>query len=131
MMVATPTTPTRIVIRRCACVSARWSAISAMISVKTNKPTLKRTTLSRRSAVAMIRGVSWALATWIATSSDPNVNTRNESASVTTVWNIACAPSSARIGFQLSQSSRMRSNGMVASTTTMAMNGTTHNADLR
>ena len=41
--------------------------------------------LSRSNVVAMIRGVSWPPATWIATSSDPKVNTRNESVSVIVV----------------------------------------------
>ncbi len=53
--------------------------------VKTKSPTLNRTTLSRSSVVAIIRGVSWPLATWMATSKDPNVKTRNDSASEMTV----------------------------------------------
>ena len=39
---------------------------------------MHRMTLSRSSVVAMMRGVYWPPATWIATSSEPNVKTRNE-----------------------------------------------------
>ena len=42
-------------------------------------------TLSRSSVVAMTRGVYWPLATWIATSSEPNVKTTKERLSVMTV----------------------------------------------
>ena len=38
--------------------SSRLRAITAKISVNTNRPTLPRTTLSRSRVVAMIRGVS-------------------------------------------------------------------------
>ena len=58
----------------------------AKTSVNTNSPTLPRTTLSRSSVVAMMRGVSWPPAIWIATSSEPNVNTTNDSVSVMVVW---------------------------------------------
>ena len=34
----------------------------------------------------MMRGVSWPPATWIATSSEPNVKTMNDSVSVIVVW---------------------------------------------
>ena len=42
-------------------------------------PTVNRIPLSRSSVVAMIRGVYCPPATWIATSSEPKVNTRKES----------------------------------------------------
>ena len=49
--------------------------------------------MSRSSVVAMTRGVYWPLATWIATSSEPNVKTTNERVSVMTVLESALAPS--------------------------------------
>jgi hypothetical protein len=88
--------------------------------------------LSRNSIVAMMRGVSCPLATWIATSSDPKVNTRKDSASVMTVPYIACAPDCASAPTcQSSHSSRRRMNGATRRTRTMAISGTDHNADLR
>ena len=45
--------------------------------VKVNKPTVKRMTLFRSSVVAMIRGVSCPLATWIATINELKVKTMN------------------------------------------------------
>ena len=51
-------------------------------------------TLSRSSVVAMMRGVYCPLATWIATSSEPNVKTSNDSDSVMTALHSAFAPSS-------------------------------------
>ena len=50
-------------------------------------------TLSRSSVVAMMRGVYWPLATWIATSSEPKVKTMNDRENVMTALNIAFAPS--------------------------------------
>ena len=50
-------------------------------------------TLSRSSVVAIMRGVYWPLATWMATSSEPNVKTTNERLSVMTVLASALAPS--------------------------------------
>ena len=47
----------------CAAVSTRFSAMTAKMSENTNSPTLNLTTLSRRSVVAIIRGVSWPPAT--------------------------------------------------------------------
>ena len=46
----------------------------------------------------MMRGVSWPLAIWIATSSEPNVKTTNESVSVMMVWNSVWAPATPRPG---------------------------------
>ncbi len=66
--------------------------MTASSSVKTNSPTLTRTTLSRSSVVAITRGVSWPPAIWMATSSEPKVKTRNDSDSVMTVWYIVVAP---------------------------------------
>ena len=60
--------------------------------VKTKQPTVNRITLSRSSVVAMIRGVYCPPATWIATSSEPNVKTRNERFSVITVSSMVRAP---------------------------------------
>ncbi len=48
------------------------------ISENINNPTIQRMTLSRSSVVAMMRGVYWPPAIWMATSSEPNVNTRND-----------------------------------------------------
>jgi hypothetical protein len=55
---------------------------TAQNNVKANRPTANRITLLRSSVVAMIRGVSCPPATWMATSSEPKVNTRNEIVSV-------------------------------------------------
>ncbi len=86
----------------------------------------------RRSVVAMIRGVSWPPATWIATRSEPNVNTRNDKVSVITVWYSAVAPvGSSPPSRQRSHSSNARSTGASSSTSAMATSGTVHNADLR
>ncbi len=57
------------------------------------RPTVYLITRSRSSVVAMMRGVSCPLAIWIATSSEPKVNTTNVSVSVTMVWNRVRAPS--------------------------------------
>ena len=64
--------------------------------VKTKQPTVNRITLSRSSVVAMIRGVYCPPATWIATSSEPNVKTRNERLIVTTVSSRDRAPAMGR-----------------------------------
>ena len=80
----------------------------------------------------MIRGVSWPPATWIATSSEPNVNTRNDRASVMTVWYSACAPDRASaVSSQSSQRSSQRRIGAMPNTNAMAMSGTVQSADLR
>ena len=64
----------------------------AKTRVKTKQPTVNRMTLSRSSVVAMIRGVYCPPATWIATSSEPNVKTRKERFNVTTVSSMDRAP---------------------------------------
>ena len=80
----------------------------------------------------MILGVSCPPATWIATSSEPNVNTRNDSVSVMTVWYSPAAPAGAMsVSSQPSHASRMRSSGATANTIAMAMSGTVQSADLR
>ena len=61
--------------------SSRSRAITEKISANTNNPTLYRTTLSRSSVVAMMRGVSCPPAICTATSSEPKVKTRNDSVS--------------------------------------------------
>ena len=61
--------------------------------------------------VAMIRGVSWPPAIWIATSSEPNVNTRNDSVSVMTVWYSARGTGDAECG---ERASRARRRGCAA-----------------
>ena len=58
--------------------SIRVSTRTAKARVNTNMPTIARMTLSRSSVVAMMRGVYWPPATWIATSSEPKVKTMNE-----------------------------------------------------
>ena len=80
----------------------------------------------------MIRGVSWPPATWIATSSEPNVNTRNDKVNVITVWYSAVAPAgSSPPRRQRSQASNARSAGASSNSSAMATSGTVHNADLR
>ena len=64
--------------------------------MKTKQPTVNRITLSRSSVVAMIRGVYCPPATWIATSSEPNVKTRNERFIVTTVSSMRPRPAMGR-----------------------------------
>ena len=53
----------------------------------------KRMTLSRSNVVAMMRGVYCPPATWMATSSEPKVNTMKERLKVSTALNIVLAPS--------------------------------------
>ena len=80
----------------------------------------------------MIRGVSCPPAIWIATSSEPNVNTRNDSASVMIVWYIACAPETPSSAIcHPSQASMRCTMGAVTSSIAIAMIGTVHSADLR
>ena len=59
--------------------STLLAAPIAKSSVKMNNPAVFRIVLSRSSMVAIIRGVSCPLATWIATSIDPNVKTTKAS----------------------------------------------------
>ena len=86
--------------------SIRDNTRSAKTIVKTKQPTVNRITLSRSSVVAMIRGVYWPPATWMATSSEPNVNTRKERFSVITVSSIDRAPGMDRPKYEVSWSSR-------------------------
>ncbi len=80
----------------------------------------------------MTRGVICPPATWIATSSEPNVNTRNASVSEMTVWSIACAPDTASPpNSHPSQASRWCRIGVTASSIAIATIGTVHSADLR
>ena len=131
-MHATPRIPVRNTPTSSTAAPCRLSPVTAKTSVKTDRPTLYRTTLSRSSVVAMIRGVSCPPATWIATSSEPNVNTRNDSVSVMTVWYNDCAPAGSNpTRRQRSQLSSPRSMGARSSTRTIAMIGTVHSADLR
>ncbi len=58
--------------------SIRVSTRTAKARVKRKMPTIVRMTLSRSRVVAMMRGVYWPPATWIATSSEPKVKTMNE-----------------------------------------------------
>ena len=104
----------------------------ANTSVNTNRPTLPRTTLSRSSVVAMMRGVSWTPATWIATSSDPNVNTTNESVSVIVVWYSACAPETDSPDKRhFSHASTTRSTGAKTSTARIESRGIVQSAERR
>ena len=61
-------------------------------SVKTKTPTTVRMALSRNSVVAMMRGVYCPPATWIATSSEPKVKTRNDRFIVMRVSSVDRAP---------------------------------------
>ena len=80
----------------------------------------------------MILGVSCPPAIWIATSSEPNVNTRNDRVNVMTVWYSPVAPAGASaVSSQPSHLSRMRNSGDTASTSAMAIRGTVQSADLR
>ena len=116
----------------CTFLSRRSSAITAKTSVKTKRPTLYLTTLSRKSVVAMIRGVNCPPAIWIATNSEPNVKTRNDSVSVITVWYSDWAPDMPKpVIRHASRLSRTRSTGATASTNKMERNGTIQRADLR
>ena len=62
--------------------------------MKTKTPTVVRMALSRSSVVAMMRGVYWPPATWIATSNEPKVKTRNDRLSVMSVSSNDRAPAS-------------------------------------
>ena len=61
---------------------------------KQNSPTMLRMTLSRSSAVTMMRGVNCPLAICTATSSEPKVKTRNDRCSVISISIAESAPSS-------------------------------------
>jgi hypothetical protein len=112
--------------------SCRLSALTENTSENTKRPTLYRTTLLRRSVVAMILGVSWPPATWIATSNEPNVNTRNDKRKRDHRLiqrrgargpEPAQPPSQPRI--------ERAQHGLSSRTSAMATSGTVHNADLR
>ena len=64
--------------------------------VKTKYPTVKRILLSRKSVVAMIRGVYCPPATWMATSRELKVNTIKERFVVTIVSSSDRAPAISR-----------------------------------
>lgn len=61
------------------------------MTVSRNSATMLRTVLSRSRIVAMIRGVIWALATWIATSSELKAKTMNDSTAPTKTWSTVWA----------------------------------------
>ncbi len=101
-------------------------------SVKTFRPTVYLMTRSCSRVVAMMRGVSWALAIWSATSSDPNVKTMNESVSVKIVWNSASAPATlSPVRFQVTQRSIRLSTLNSRNSSSAATSGTTQSADRR
>ncbi len=96
------------------------------------RPTEYLITRSRSSVVAMMRGVSCPLAIWIATSSDPNVKTTNESVSVMMDWNSVWAPATASpVRSHVTKRSSRCSNCMTAIASSTAMIGTTHRAERR
>src|SRR6187455_602089 len=89
------------------------------------------TTLSHSSVVAMIRGVSCELATWIATSSEPKVNTTNDNAAVTMSSSVARAPVGDKSRkCQPSQGSIDRRILEVTRASGIVTMGTTHSDDL-
>ena len=73
-------------------VSNRAPVPTANIMLKVNSPTVNLMTLFRSSVVAINRGVSWPLATWITISSDPNVKTMKAVVRVSTVFSASVAP---------------------------------------
>ena len=82
----------------------------------------------------MILGVSCPPAIWIATSSEPNVNTRNDrrQRDDRLVQRPARRPAPVRVSCQPSHASRMRSERRhVANTIAIAMSGTVQSVDLR
>jgi hypothetical protein len=80
----------------------------------------------------MIRGVSWPLATWIATSMEPKVNTTNDIVAVISPWSIASAPWALKPKkLHPSQWSRSRNSRAVMNSSGIAMNGTIQSEDLR
>ncbi len=104
---AMPSSPATSVESSNTTVSVRFCPCTANISVNTFRPTEYLITWSRSRVVAMTRGVSCALATCSATSSEPNVKTMNERVSVISVWKSAREPST---------SSPVRSQGIHRST---------------
>jgi hypothetical protein len=111
--------------------SGRETAPMAKSIVNTKSPTVPRMTLSRNSVVAMIRGLSCPLATWIATSIDPKVKTRNESVSVMMVCIAAVVPASVngQMGTQFKRLSIAIAIRNAICSSSIAMNGTTHSED--
>ncbi len=99
--------------------------------VKMNRPTVKRMTLLRSSVVAMIRGVSCPLATWIATRSDPKVKTMNEIVSVSTVFRASDVPAGVapNQGTHPSRSCSPNTRRMAIFSSTSAKNGTIQSAE--
>jgi hypothetical protein len=87
-----PRTAVVHVTRRGTVSSIRATVPMANNRVMRNRPTVNRMTLSRNKVVAMIRGVSWPLAIWMATISEPNVKTINESVSVMIVCRAVSVP---------------------------------------
>jgi hypothetical protein len=67
---------------------ARASVPTLKASVSTNNAMMSRMVLSRSSVVAMMRGVSWALAIWIATSSELKANTMKATVAETTLSSV-------------------------------------------
>ncbi len=89
-------------------------------------------TLSRSSVVAMMRGVYCPLATWIATNSEANVKTSNDSVSVMTALESALAPSSpSPYPTQLSRPSSASTMSLNTRSATPAATGTIHSDERR
>ena len=112
--------------------TVRLSALTANSSVNMFRPTVYLITRSRSSVVAMMRGVSWPLAIWIATSSEPNVKTTNESVSVMSVWNRVWAPSTpSPVRSQVTKRSSRCSTRMSMSASSTDAIGATQSAERR
>src|SRR5262245_450292 len=111
--------------------SRRFCDVSAKSSVKMNRLTVYLTTSLRSSVVAMMRGVICALATWIATSNDPNVNTTNDRVAVTTSCRVASAPLTDNDSrFHSNHGSIQRNNLVSRKAKGMVTKGTTQSEDL-
>src|SRR3954451_14446819 len=112
--------------------SIRALVPTANSMVNVNRPTLQRITLLRRSAVAMMRDVSWPLATWIAIRINPKVKTMNDIISVSTAFSASDVPGPElpNEGIQLSQSGRPNTTRIAMFSSTTAIRGAVQGAEL-
>src|SRR3954447_2161330 len=78
-----PSSAEQVSSRYCTCDCERASVPMLKLKVSTNSATIQRMVLSRSSVVAMMRGVSCALAIWIATSSELKAKTMKETVDAT------------------------------------------------
>ena len=103
------------------------------LKLRMNSATIRRMVLSRSKVVEMMRGVSWALATWMATSSELNANTRNDSVAPNNPCRTFCTTATSMVHAQV-QLNRSSTKLKIRTKTNDVMNaatGTTHRDERR